>query len=102
MAHPEIVVVLHRRVKLLHKLRPVSTLGDSTIDLVFGIHELFVFAVDFVDNAWSVNALVIAVPINSGELLGASRLLIIVIKNGRQLSLHLAGLVVVGGVAKSV
>ena len=72
MSHPKILVVLHWCNQLLHQLRSVAALRHSAIDLVLSSHELFVLTMNLIDNARSVNRLLIGGPVNSRQRFRAS------------------------------
>ena len=53
-------IVLHRDIERLELFSAGATSRDGSVNCVLRLDELFVLAVDFVDNALSVDALLIA------------------------------------------
>lgn len=59
VSQPQLVVVLHRGVQLLHQLGSETTLRDGAIDLVLGLHELIILCLDLGNDVWGVNGLLV-------------------------------------------
>ena len=57
---------------------------------------------DLRNNVWSVNTLLIALPVDSGESLRPRGLLVIVVEDGGQLRLHFSRFAGMGGVTQSI
>ena len=57
-------VVLHGDIEGLHLLRLSASLGDGRLNGVLGLHELVVLGPDVVDNAWGMNRVAMAIPVD--------------------------------------
>jgi hypothetical protein len=55
VSHPELIIVLHWSIKLLHELRPATAPGHCSIDLVLSLHEFVVLCLNFLNNIWGVD-----------------------------------------------
>ena len=88
--HPELVVVGHSDVKVLHLLGSRTELTNSSFWGVFGSHEGIVLGLNLVDNVWGVHGGSIGFPVNWGEASGSSSSLIIEIKDGIELGVNLS------------
>jgi len=82
VSHPKVLVVLHWCVQLLHQFRSISTLVNSTINLVLCGHELIILALDLLNNTRGMDRLLVAAPVDGGESLGTGRLLVVVVEDG--------------------
>lgn len=81
MNHPEVIVVVHGDIKVLHSFRSGSTFGDGSINLEFSFHECSVFGLDFTNNIWGMNALFIRIPINWSHTFSAGGGLVVIVKD---------------------
>lgn len=81
MNHPEVIVVVHGDIKVLHSFRSGSTFGDGSINLEFSFHESSVFGLDFTNNIWGMNALFISFPINWSHTSSAGGGLVVIVKD---------------------
>jgi len=82
VSHPKVLVVLHWCVQLLHQFRSISTLVNSTINLVLCGHELIILALDLLNNTRGMDRLLVAAPVDGGEGFGTGRLLVVVVEDG--------------------
>ena len=71
-------VVLHGDVEGLHLLRLRASLGDGRLNGVLGLHELVVLGLDVVDNAWSVNRVTMAIPVDFFHTAALLRFVVVV------------------------
>ena len=99
---PQVIVVSHGHVELLHKLTAVAAARDGTINLERSGEELLVFLVNLVNHLRRVNVLLVSGPVDGSELLSTSGLLVVEVKDAPELSVLLARRVSVGSGAESV
>ena len=102
MNHPEVIVVGHGDIKVLHSFRSGTTFGDGSINLEFSFHEGSVFDLDFANNIWGMNALFISLPVNWSHSFSAGGGPVEIIKDTLKLSVLLSRFIVIGGSLKSV
>ena len=57
-------VVLHGYIEGLHLLSLGTSLGNSSIDSIFGLHKLIVLGLDLINNAWGVDRVTVTIPID--------------------------------------
>lgn len=99
---PKVIVIGHRDVELLHELTAVTAAGHGTLNLEGSGEELFVLLLNLADDIGRVDALGIFIPVDRVELLGTSRLHVVVIEDAIQLSVLLTGSRVAGSGTESV
>ena len=99
--HPQLVVVVHGDIEGLHGLRSGSALGNGTVHLEFGSHEISVFGLDFLDDIWGVHVLLVGGPVDWLHMGGGSSL-VVVVEDGLELRVLFTRLIRVGGGSQSV
>ena len=57
-------VVLHGDIEGLHLLSLSTSLGNGSFDGILGLHELVVLGLDIIDNAWGVDRVAVAIPVD--------------------------------------
>ena len=57
-------VVLHGDIEGLHLLSLSTGLGNSSFDSILSLHELVVLGLDIIDNAWGVDRVTVAIPVD--------------------------------------
>lgn len=102
VGHPEVVVVVHGNIKSLHCFSSSATLGDSTINTVFSLHELLILGLDLIDNIWSVDICSVSIPVNGWKFTNSSWFSVEKVKNACQLWVLFSWFVGVGSSSQSV
>jgi hypothetical protein len=102
VGHPEVVVIVHGDVEGLHGFGSNSALGDSTVHLVFRLHEEVVLLSDVVDYVWSVDLRLVSVPGDWGKVRGTSGGSVEIIKDALELGLLFSRFVVYSSSSQSV
>ena len=100
--HPEVIVVVHGDIKVLHSLRSGTTFANCSLNLEFSLHEGIVFALDLAYNTWGVNALLIRFPVNWSHTSSAGRGLVVIIKDSLKLRVLFSRSIVIGSSSKSI
>ena len=84
-------VVLHGDVESLHLLRlSAASPAYSAFDGVLGLHERLVLGLDLVNNAWRVDGVAMAIPINVLKFC-AGLILVVVVEESLQLAMGVTG-----------
>ena len=99
---PQVMVIGHGDVELLHQFRSVAASRDSTINMELSGKELIVFSLNLVDNFGSMDILGVALPVDGGEVLSTRVLSIVVVKDSLKLGSLLSGNVGRGSGSNSV
>ena len=95
-------VVLHGDVESLHLLCLGATSpAHSALNRVLSLHEGFVLGLDLVNNAWSVDCIAVAIPIDFFELRGGL-ILVVVVEQSLQLTMGITRAFVRGSRSKSL
>lgn len=92
-------VVLQGNIKGLQLFGSTTAAGNGTVDLVGGVHELYVLGFDLVNNAFSVDARLVAFPVDGSVL--ALRPAVVKVENRLKLGVNVLGLSVSGRVTKA-
>jgi hypothetical protein len=100
--HPELVVVVHGNVQGLHGLGSGSALGNCTLNLEFGFHEICIFSLDLADNVWGMDILLVRGPVDGLSTGGTLGGLVVVVQDRLELSVLFTRFVRVSGGSKSV
>ena len=53
--HPQVIVIVHSNIQLLHGLRSVTTLGNGAVNTVLSQHELSILLPNPIDDVWSMD-----------------------------------------------
>ena len=83
MHQPQVIVVSHRHVQLLHQLGTGTAARHGAINLELAGEEFFVLGLDLVDNSGRVDVLSKPVEVDRSELLSARGLPVVVVKDAR-------------------
>ena len=95
-------VVLHGDVESLHLLRlSAASLADSAIDGVLGLHERLVLGLDLVNDAWRVDGVAMAIPINVFKFC-TGLILVVVVEESLQLAMGVTGALIRSRCSKSL
>ena len=95
-------VVLHGNVEGLHLLGLGATsLADSALNGVLGLHERLVLGLDLVNDAWGVDRVTVIIPVDRFQLSGGL-ISVVVIKESLQLTMGVTGILVRGCCTKSL
>lgn len=92
-------VVLQGNIEGLHLFGLATAALHGRVDLISGVHELVVLCFDLVNNAFSVNALLVAFPVDGNGL--ASSFAVVKVEHRLELGVSVLGLSVSGGVSKA-
>ena len=88
---PQVVIVGHGNIKLLHELRTCAAARDSALNLELRVKEVVILGLNLVNHIRRVDAVAVAIKVNSLELLSTARLPIVVVQDGRQLGVLITG-----------
>ena len=81
MHEPQVVVVSHRHVQLLHQLGTVAAARHGTFYLELAGEEFLVLCLDLVDDSGRVDVFPVPVEVDWREFLCAGRLPVVVVKD---------------------